>query len=65
MSGRPLYDFEPRRYAVELCEKGRGYPSIASMLGVPKETVRKWLDVHRSVGIEVLVMMGAKTKPGG
>lgn len=60
MSGRPLYDFELRRCAIELYEEGRGYRSIASTLGVPKETVRKWLDVYRSVGIEVLAMMGAK-----
>lgn len=60
MSGRPLYDFELRRRAAELYEEGYGRASIASMLGVPKETVRKWLDVYRSVGIEVLAMMGAK-----
>ena len=26
----------------------------------PRETVRKWLDIYRSVGIEVLAMMGKK-----
>lgn len=54
MSGRPRYGFELRQSAVELYEKGLGRASIAVMLGVPEETVRKWLDVYRSVGIEVL-----------
>lgn len=60
MSGRPRYGFELRQSAVELYEKGLGRASIAATLGVPEETVRKWLDVYRSVGIEVLAMMGAK-----
>ncbi|NMM93457.1 helix-turn-helix domain-containing protein [Bifidobacterium oedipodis] len=60
MTGKAIYDVGMRMRAVELYEEGRGYPSIASLLGIPKETVRKWLDTYRSVGIEVLALMGAK-----
>ena len=34
--------------------------AAAGLLGIPRETVRKWLDIYRSVGIEVLAMMGKK-----
>lgn len=46
--------------AVELRNEGWGRRSAASLLGVPEETVRKWLDTYRSAGIEVLAMMGTK-----
>lgn len=46
--------------AVELRDEGWGRRSVASLLGVPEETVRKWLDTYRSAGIEVLAMMGTK-----
>ena len=60
MSGRVLYDETTRRRAAALFEEGMGYKAVASLLGIPRETVRKWLDVYRSVGIEVLAMMGKK-----
>ena len=60
MDGRMLYDETTRRRAAALFEEGMGYKAVASLLGIPRETVRKWLDVYRSVGIEVLAMMGKK-----
>ena len=62
MTGRPTYDVDARMRAAELYEEGLGRASIASLLGIPEETVRKWLDIYRSVGIEVLTMMGKKTR---
>ena len=60
MSGRPLYDAGVRRRAVELYKEGHGRDVIARLVGAPEGTVRKWLDIYRSVGIEVLALMGAK-----
>ena len=60
MDGRVLYDETTRRRAAALFEEGMGYKAVASLLGIPRETVRKWLDVCRSAGIEVLAMMGKK-----
>ena len=60
MDGRVLYDETTRRRAAALFEEGMGYKAAASLLGIPRETVRKWLDVYRSAGIEVLAMMGKK-----
>lgn len=60
MAGNALYDVGLRLRAAELYDMGRGRASIAALLGIPEETVRKWLDVYRSAGIEVLAMMGKK-----
>jgi transposase-like protein len=60
MDGRALYDEATRRRAAALFEEGMGYKAAAGLLGIPQETVRKWMDVYRSVGIEVLAMMGKK-----
>lgn len=60
MDGRTLYDEATRRRAAALFKEGMGYKAAASLLGIPQETVRKWLDIYRSAGIEVLVMMGKK-----
>ena len=49
-----------RLCAAGLYDEGRGRASIAALLGIPEETVGKWLDVYRSAGIEVLTMMGKK-----
>lgn len=54
MAGNPLYDVGTRLRAVELYDEGRGRASVAATLGIPEETVRRWLDIYRSVGIEVL-----------
>lgn len=60
MAGKALYDVGLRLRAAELHDMGRGRASIAALLGIPEETVRKWLDIYRSAGIEVLAMMGKK-----
>ena len=60
MAGNALYDVGLRLRAAELYDMGRGRASIAALLGIPEETVRKWLDIYRSAGIEVLAMMGKK-----
>ena len=60
MAGHPLYDVGTRLRAVELYDEGRGRASVAATLGIPEETVRRWLDIYRSVGIEVLTTMGEK-----
>ena len=53
MAGNALYDLGLRLRAAELYDMGRGRASIAALLGIPEETVRKWLDIYRSAGIEV------------
>ena len=60
MAGNALYDVGLRLRAAELYDMGRGRASIAALLGIPEETVGKWLDIYRSAGIEVLAMMGKK-----
>lgn len=60
MAGNALYDVGLRLRAAELHDMGRGRASIAALLGIPEETVRKWLDIYRSAGIEVLAMMGSR-----
>ena len=60
MAGNAFYDVGLRMRAVELYDKGHCRASVASLLGIPEETVRKWLDIYRSVGIEVLALMGTK-----
>lgn len=60
MAGNVLYDVGVRLRAAELYDEGHGRAAIAALLGMPEETVRKWLDIYRSAGIEVLAMMGKK-----
>ena len=60
MGGRTLYDEAVRRRAAMLFDEGMGYKTAASLLGIPRETVRKWLDTYRSVGLEGLMVMGSK-----
>lgn len=60
MAGNVLYDVGVRLRAAELHDEGHGRASIAALLGVPEETVRKWLCTYRSAGIEVLAMMGRR-----
>ena len=60
MDGYATYDEAIRRRAAALFDEGLGYKAAASLLGIPRETVRKWLDIYRSVGIEVLAMTGKK-----
>ena len=60
MAGNALYDVGLRLRAASPHVVQLGRASIAALLGIPEETVRKWLDIYRSAGIEVLAMMGKK-----
>lgn len=60
MAGNVLYDVGMRVRAAELYDEGCGRASIASLLGIPEETVKKRLNSYRSAGVEVLAMMGRK-----
>ena len=60
MAGNARYDVSMRLRAVELHEQGHGRDVIASLLDMSEGTVREWLAVYKSVGVEVLAMMGKK-----
>ena len=60
MTRRTLYDAATRSKAAELYDAGNGVKAISSLIGVPYEAVRKWIDTYRSVGIEGLTDMGKK-----
>ncbi|SEH36105.1 MULTISPECIES: helix-turn-helix domain-containing protein, partial [Atopobiaceae] len=60
MTRRTLYDAATRSKATELYDAGNGVKAISSLIGVPYEAVRKWIDTYRSVGIEGLTDMGKK-----
>lgn len=60
MAGSVLRGAEAGPRAAELCDEGRGRAPIATLLGMPEETVGKWPGIYRSAGIEVLAMMGKK-----
>ncbi len=60
MTRRPLYDAFTRSRAAELYDEGSGVKAISSLIGVPYEAVRQWINTYRSVGIEGLTDMGKK-----
>ncbi len=60
MDGRVLYDETTRRRAAALFEEGVGYKAVASLLGIPRETVRKWLDVYPELPARVQLKHCAK-----
>ena len=60
MAGNAIHDVGLRLRTAALHDRGHGCASIAAVLGIPEETVRRWLDIYRSAGIEVLAMMGKK-----
>lgn len=57
---RVKHDVEARRRAAELFGSGRGYESAADELAVPRGTVRKWHQIYRAFGSEVLLSMDGK-----
>ena len=57
---RVKHDIEARKAAIELFERGCGYASCARALSLPKEAVRKWQQVYRAFGSEVLLSMDGK-----
>ena len=58
---RCRYDRDTRRLAAELFEKGFGAGPTAASLGIPTETVKKWLYTYKAVGSEVLLEMGSNS----
>ncbi|MBM6700705.1 helix-turn-helix domain-containing protein, partial [Bifidobacterium pullorum subsp. saeculare] len=47
-----------RERAADLFAQGRGYVSVARVLGVPAKAVRRWRRRYRAVGRESLLGMG-------
>lgn len=57
---RIRHDAELRRRAAELLSEGLGRRSVSRLLGVPADTVRKWSETYRAVGLEGLLNMGKR-----
>ena len=57
---RVKHDIETRRLAAELFADGLGYAAAAKRLSVPKAAVRKWQQIYRAFGSEVLLTMDGK-----
>ncbi|QUC03310.1 helix-turn-helix domain-containing protein [Atopobium sp. oral taxon 416] len=57
---RVKHDIEARKKAAELFGKGRGYKSVAKELSMPRSTVRKWQQIWKAFGSEVLLSMDGK-----
>ena len=63
MGGWTMYDERLRRRAAGLFGEGKRCKAVARLLGVPRGTVRKWLNTYRSVGVEGLMVMGSRHTP--
>ena len=57
---RVKHDIEARRRAIELFESGGGCDVAARTLSVPRGTVKKWQQIYRAFGSEVLLAMDGK-----
>ena len=57
---RVKHDVEARKAAIGLFELGRGYKSAAIALSLPAEAVRRWQEIYRAFGSEVLLRMDGK-----
>ena len=49
-----------RKQAAQMFERGFGYGSTASRLGVPAATVREWQKMYRAIGKDGILAMGIK-----
>lgn len=54
------HDEQVRRQAVELFDRGYGERGAASRLGLPRQTVEKWLYTYRALGREALFVTSHK-----
>ena len=54
---RVKHDVEARRLAAELFADGLGRAAAAKRLSVPEAAVRKWQQIYRAFGSEVLLTM--------
>ena len=52
---RVKHDVEARKAAIGLFELGHGYKSAAIALSLPAEAVRRWQEIYRAFGSEVLL----------
>ncbi|MBM6869011.1 helix-turn-helix domain-containing protein, partial [Collinsella tanakaei] len=52
------HDRKLRELAADMFAEGRGRGSVAKVLGIPEEAVRKWQQTYRSVGRDGLLNMG-------
>lgn len=57
---RVKHDVEARKAAIGLFELGHGYKSAAIALSLPVEAVRRWQEIYRAFGGEVLLHMDGK-----
>lgn len=54
---RVKHDIEARKAAIGLFELGHGYKSAAIALSLPAEAVRRWQEIYRAFGSDVLLSM--------
>ena len=57
---RVKHDGEARKAAIGLFELEHGYKSAAIALSFPPEAVRRWQEIYRVFGSEVLLRMEGK-----
>ena len=57
---RVKQDAEARKAVIGLFELGRGYKSAAIALSLHVEAVRRWQEIYRAFGSEVLLRMDGK-----
>ena len=57
---RVKHDAETRRLAAELFADGLGRAAAAKRLSVPEAAVRKWQQIYRAFGSEVLLTMDGR-----
>ena len=55
---RIKYDIDIRKEAARLFAIGYGYGTVASMMSLPEEAVRKWSYTFQAIGLEGLLNMG-------
>lgn len=50
MPGSTRYPDALRKQAIALSNQGKGYKAVARALGVPRDTVRSWVQSYRLTG---------------
>ena len=59
---RCRHDRKLRELAADMFAEGRGRGSVAKVLGIPEEAVRKWQQTYRAVGRDALLDMGSHAR---
>ena len=57
------YEMEVRAEAARCFETGFADKLVGKLLGIPHDTVRKWLYTYRALGEEALLMTQHRTYP--